>query len=249
MSSAFEQELKAVWLGNAKRRNASPRIKALKAGTLDEQAIKLQVVQWYFHTVGFVSALRHLYDRCDIPKLRSELAESLYEEETGKITGTAPHLDLYFQAAAGFGLTRKKIETEAYILPEMAAVVNWYHYACAVLDPLEGLAVLCLFAEGNNAEIGGYPGSSRIFADALCKHYGKSADDVLFYEVHDIADRDHAEVGIRNLAKLANTPVKRERVLTAIYLSQGCYGELNRLFQRDYAEAWSPQASAVLYPH
>lgn len=249
MANDFARELKDIRQELAERRNSNPRVLALKAGELPEDSIKLQVVQWYFHTVGFINALRRLYDRCDNAELRADLSESLYEEDTGKITGTKPHLDLYFQTAKGFGFEREKIEKEAFIFPEMAALINWYHYSCAVLHPLQGLTVLSYSAEGNNVDLPGLPGSSRIFADALKAHYGKSDRDVEFYEIHAYADQDHSEVAMQYLVKLADTEEKRQMVRTTISMCQDVYGELGSMFSRSLDECWSPESnsSARLY--
>ena len=179
----FESELKDILLQSAKARNESPRMKRIVAGKEPQEAIDVSVVQFYFHTIGFVRALRHLYARVSIPEFRAELGEGLYEEETGRITNTAPHLDLYFQMAEAFGFPRAKLIAEAYCLPETAAVVNWYHYAATSLDVLEGVAVLNFAAEGQNAEIGGFPGISKVMYDAMTSHYGKTHDDIMFYYV------------------------------------------------------------------
>jgi pyrroloquinoline quinone (PQQ) biosynthesis protein C len=63
----------------------------LRDGKLTEEQVRIHAIQWYFHTVGFVQAMKELCARCPWPDVRSYLAESLYEEETGRITGTAPH--------------------------------------------------------------------------------------------------------------------------------------------------------------
>ena len=205
-TATFEDELLAIEADMARRRYGSPGTKQLLAGQRGEESFKVDVVQFLFHTVGFVSALRHLYARCPLPDLRMELAESLYEEETGRMSNSAPHLDLYYQYARSWGFEPTELTKHARILPEMGAVVHWYQYAATSLDPLIGLAALTLGGEGQNGTWAGIPGASRVLADALRASYGKTPEDVLFYEVHDAADKDHCAVGLRNLARHVATP-------------------------------------------
>ncbi|MGB0630240.1 MAG: TenA family transcriptional regulator [Alphaproteobacteria bacterium] len=242
----FENELKDVLLQSAKARNESPRMKRIVAGEESQEAIDVSVVQFYFHTIGFVRALRHLYARVSIPEFRADLGEGLYEEETGRITNTAPHLDLYFQMAEAFGFPREKLISEAYCLPETAAVVNWYHYAATSLDVLEGVAVLNFAAEGQNAEIGGYPGISKVMYDAMTTKYGKSHDDIIFYYVHDYADQEHSETGARNLTKYIKTDEQRERVRTAIQMTNDAWAGMSRFSDRKLNECWK-HPSGVFY--
>jgi hypothetical protein len=67
MSQPFEEELRRVVTDQARRRNRSERIVKYLAGELSEDNIKAQLVQSYFHTIGFVRAERELYSRCALP--------------------------------------------------------------------------------------------------------------------------------------------------------------------------------------
>ena len=246
MSADFGTELKEILLQSAKARNESPRMKRIVAGEETEEAINVSVVQFYFHTIGFVRALRHLYARVPQAEFRAEIGEGLYEEETGRITETAPHLELFFTMAEAFGFPRKKLIDDAYCLPETAAVLNWYHYAATSLDVLEGVAVLNFAAEGQNAEIGGYPGISKVMYDAMTTHYGKSHEDIMFYYVHDYADQEHSEVGARNLAKYITTPEQKKRVRTAIQMTNDAWAGMSRFSERKLDECWK-LPSGVFY--
>jgi pyrroloquinoline quinone (PQQ) biosynthesis protein C len=198
----------------------------LRDGKLTEEQVRIHAIQWYFHTVGFVQAMKELCARCPWPDVRSYLAESLYEEESGRITGTAPHLELYFQYAKSWGYDPDMLMKKVSILPEMAAIVNWYYYAPVHLGSLVGLTVLNIAAEGLNVPRGGKEGASRLMADALQKHYGLSKDDVLFFDVHAEADVEHSEVGINAVAKYAVTEEDRAKVYEAFRITT----QLHRAF-------------------
>lgn len=246
MAQGFGQELHDIMEANARRMHERGRIVRLQSGEETLEAIQVHTVQWYYHTIGFVNALRHLYDRCEYVELRPELAESLFEEETGRITQTKAHLDLYFQMAESFDITREALEARSYCLPEVGALINWYHYAATALSTVEGLAVLAIGAEGNNARVGEFEGSVKLTADALRTQYGKSDHDVEFYDVHAYADQDHADVGVRNVLRYATTPEMQERVRTCLAITQDHFAGIGNLKNRSLNECWK-RPSAVLY--
>ena len=219
----FRAELVTSQTAVARMRVGSPATKALQAGRASEEKLKLQNVQWYFHTVGFVNALRELYVRCPWPDVRKDLSESLFEEETGGVSKTMPHLDLYFQMIRGWGIEPKDIVAKANILPGMAGIVHWYHYACTRAHPLVGFAALNVAAEGYNVSWDGMPGACRLQADALRRHYGKSEDALLFYEVHDQADIDHSAVGLATVTARARTAEEQELVRAAIAMTHSVH--------------------------
>lgn len=249
-SASFETELNDFLIEGAKRRNASgSRWHRLMSGEESDDAMKVGVVQYYFHTLGFTNALRYLYARCDIPELREEIAEGLYEEETGGITGTASHIELYFRMAEAFDISRDKLLNEARIVPEMAGIVHWYHYAATSLSVLEGLAVLNFAAEGQNVDIDDYKGSSTLTLEVLKDRYKMTGDALTFNEVHAIADQEHCAVGARNLARYADTEEQRARIRTAILMTFDAWGGNAAMTERyTLDDCWLPgNASSVFY--
>ena len=239
VNEPFLQELLELQKQRAIARNNSEWLARIRSGQEPEEAIRLWAHQYFFHTRGFVNALRHLYANCTIDEVREEMAESLFEEDTGQITKTAPHLELYFSYAEAWDLPREKLEREAYILPEMAGIVHWYHYAATSLSLIEALAVLAYAAEGNNATWDGQPGGTRQMSEAFQKHYGKTEKQCEFLDVHAYSDQDHSEVGVRNLARLVKTPEEEERVRAAIAITFDLRAQFSRsLEHRSLDECW-----------
>ncbi len=245
----FEQELQDMLRDGAKRRAApGSRWSRMMSGEANDEEMMVVLVQYYFHTLGFTNALRHVYARCDIPDIRAEIAEGLYEEETGGITGTAAHIELYYRMAEAFGLSRQKFEKEAWMVPEMGAIVHWYHYAATSLGLIEALAVLNFAAEGQNVEIDGIKGSAGLTLEVIKDRFHKTGDALSFYEVHAYADVEHCAVGARNLAKLAETEYQRNRIRTAVRMTYDVWAGQSRLTEKyTLADCWKPVESAMFY--
>ena len=57
------------------------------------------------------------------------------------------------------------------------------------------------------------------FARALEKHYGLSREAVSFWDVHEIADQEHSDVGDHIVVSFADTPELQEKVRRAVQTS------------------------------
>ncbi len=215
----FLDELEHLRRALPRRAAEHPLVKAMERGEATEDQVKVQCIQQYFHTVGFVNGLTRLASHCDVAEIRREIAEGVYEEETGKLSGTAPHLELYFRYAQSWGFAPEQLRDGVYMIPETMALINWYMYAADHLSPLEGIAVFNVGAEGVNVTFPEFSGLSRKICDALLNHYGKTPEDVIFWDMHDRADQEHSGTGVSILARYADTEEKRERVRTAVRMT------------------------------
>jgi pyrroloquinoline quinone (PQQ) biosynthesis protein C len=138
------------------------------------------------------------------------LAESVYEEETGRISGCGlPHPELFICFGEGVGLRREAL-VAGEPLPSTAALIHWFELSTRQRSFLEGAAAINLAAEGQ------VPGAFGPFARALEKHYGLSREQVAFWDVHEIADRDHSDVGDHIVVRFASTDEWQERVRRAV---------------------------------
>ena len=62
-----------------------------------------------------------------------------------------------------------------------------------------------------------------VFARALEKHYGLSREVVAFWDVHEIADRDHSEIGATAVLRHVDSTACRRRVRDAVDRSLGAW--------------------------
>ena len=151
-----------------------------------------------------------LHARCPFPDERVELAESLYEEETGRISGcNVSHPELFIRFGRAVG-TRRAAMVDGDPLPGTAApdrLVRALDHA-ALLH--RGAAATNLAAEGQ------VPGAFAPLARALEKHYGLSREQVAFWDVHEEADREHSDIGDHVVIRYATSPEWQAKVRAAV---------------------------------
>ncbi len=181
-------------------------------GRLSRAALGEFAKQFFLQVVEFPKAVSALHSRCPDLGERVKLAESLYEEETGRLSGSKPHPELFLDFAAGVGVSRADVLAVAP-LPSTAALIHWFEYATKILPFHEGVAAINLAAEGQ------VPGAFGPFARALQKHYGLSASAVAFWDIHELADAEHSHVGDHILIMYANTADRQEAIRRAVRTS------------------------------
>jgi pyrroloquinoline-quinone synthase len=185
-----------------------PLWKKIAAGEVSRDGMKVFAAQFFLQVREFPRAISALHSRCYDSVERLKLAESLYEEETGKISGSAPHPELFIRLGTGLGMKREEL-TNAKPLASTAALIDWFELSTKDRSFQEGIAAINVAAEGQ------VPGNFESFARALETNYGLSTDQVAFFDVHEIADRDHSDVGDHVLSHAEMTVEERAKVRSA----------------------------------
>jgi pyrroloquinoline-quinone synthase len=194
-----------------------PFWKRIEQGAVQRPALQLFARQFYLQVFAFPLAVSALHSRCADAEERIRLAESLYEEETGRISGVnKPHPEVFLDFCAAVGLSRDEV-IRAPALPSTAALIHWFEYSTKILPFLEGVAAINLAAEGQVA------GAFGPFARALERHYGLSKSAVAFWDVHEIADAEHSDVGDHIVIKHAATDEVQEGIRRAVRTSLGMW--------------------------
>jgi pyrroloquinoline-quinone synthase len=182
----------------------------IQEGRVGRDGLGTFAVQFFLQVREFPRAVSALHASCPFPEERRMLAESVYEEETGRISGCGlPHPELFICFGEGVGLRREAL-VAGEPLPSTAALIHWFELSTRQRPFLEGAAAINLAAEGQ------VPGAFGPFARALEKHYGLSREQVAFWDVHEIADRDHSDVGDHIVVRFASTDEWQERVRRAV---------------------------------
>jgi pyrroloquinoline-quinone synthase len=188
----------------------------IQEGRLSREGLRGFAGQFFLQVVEFPRAVSALHSRCPDLLERRKLAESVYEEETGRLSGSKPHPELFLDFAAGVGCRREEV-LAGTALPGTAALVHWFEYSTKILPFLEGVAAINLAAEGQVV------GAFGPFARALQKHYGLSEAEVAFWDVHELADAEHSDVGDHIVVKHATTEEVQRRVRAAVRTSLGMW--------------------------
>ena len=182
-------------------------------GGVDPDGLRLFAVQFFLQVREFPRAVSALHAGCPYPEERILLAESLYEEEMGRISGcNLPHPELFIRFGEATGLNRDAL-VNGEALPSTHSLLHWFELSTRARPFLEGAAAITLAAEGQ------VPGAFGPFARALEKHYGLSRAQVEFWDLHEIADREHSDVGDHFVIGFASTPELQRGVRAAIRTS------------------------------
>ncbi|HUA32172.1 MAG TPA: iron-containing redox enzyme family protein [Candidatus Binataceae bacterium] len=178
-------------------------------GKVSQEGMCVFATQFFLQVREFPRAVSALHSRCYDAGERVKLAESLYEEETGLISGSAPHPELFIRLGLGLGLDREDM-VHGKALPSTAALIDWFELSTKDRSFNEGVGAINLAAEGQ------VPGNFGPFARALEKNYGLSREQVAFFDVHEIADRDHSDVGDHILSRALLSEGERAGVWAAV---------------------------------
>jgi len=211
-SGAFVDELRAmIDAGRAFGRH--PLWLRIGEGRLPRPALGAFAVQFFLQVREFPRAVSALHSSCPDAQQRIELAESLYEEETGRISGcNVSHPELFIGFGESVGVSREAM-VHGTALPATAALIDWFEQSTRQHSFIEGAAATNLAAEGQVA------GAFGPFARALERHYGCTPAQVAFWDIHEQADRDHSAVGDHVVVRLATTPELQAAVRRAVQRS------------------------------
>lgn len=184
-------------------------------GRVSRAGLRTFAVQFFLQVREFPRAVSALHARCPFADQRIELAESVYEEETGRISGcNVSHPELFIRFGEAVGATRDELVHGAP-LPATAALIDWFELATTQRSFLEGAAAINLAAEGQ------VPGAFAPFARGLERHYGLGREQVAFWDVHEIADREHSDIGDHIVVRCATSAEWQAKVRAAVERSLG----------------------------
>lgn len=116
----------------------------------------------------------------DVPEVRRALAENLYEEQTGGISRTAPHPELFLVMMEGLGFRRDEFELgDETLHPAAIDYRDYLMKACGDKPWQAAVALATIFVEGSKnerAELAGTfhrkHGEAAVMAHPLVAHYG-----------------------------------------------------------------------------
>jgi pyrroloquinoline-quinone synthase len=190
---------------------------AIADGKLSREQLRLFAVQFFLQVREFPRAVSAMHANCPFAQERMELAESVYEEETGRLSGcNLPHPELFIRFGEAVGLAREEM-VEGRPLPATRALIDWFELSTKQRSFIEAAAAINLAAEGQ------VPGAFGPMARRLQAHYGLSREAVGFWDVHEIADAEHSDVGDHIVVRHATDAATQARVRDALEHSLGAW--------------------------
>src|SRR5262245_33772159 len=158
---------------------------AVEAGTATREQVGEWAKAFYAITRNGRLMIGNFYANSpDDPDLRRKLAENLYEEETGRLSGVGRcHMDVFADFLAAFDITLE----EARELPSPLGDLPTGGRTIAPEDFFIELAAYGFSVEAPNARF-----CERILR-ALKNNYGFTDEQLTWFSMHAVLDADHGE--------------------------------------------------------
>ncbi len=134
-----------------------------------------------------------------VDEVRRALAANLYEEQTGGVSKTGPHPDLFITMMNGLGFSRSDFaDDEVWLHPDARAYRDFLFRESAVAPWQSAVALLTIFVEGSaneRAELAGTyvrrRGEDAVLQHPLVQFYGCPPDAMVLRRAHAEVEGDH----------------------------------------------------------
>lgn len=191
------------------------------SGKVAKDRLHIHLEQEYaVYVRDFPVLVGRAYVQCPIPLVRRELAENLYEEETGGLHAGRPHPDLFLEYPRGLAFDLQRFE-HVKLLPEA-------HAYRALIDDITSnrgwsaaAAVVTIFIEGTAHERALFDAKSEkrpepaLTEHPLVKHYGLPLESLALTKAHRGVEGDHRQAAWNVM--LEHVPAAEyQRVVTAM---------------------------------
>ena len=201
--AAFQEALLAVM-----ERKVHWAWPAFTSGLVPKRLLHIHLEQEYATYVrDFPVLIGRAYVQCPLPEARRELAENLYEEETGGLHAGRPHPELFLQYPAGLGMDLRRFE-HVVLLPDAAAFRAQLDQATERQGWEAAAAVTTVFLEGTSHERGELdPNAPKRPAPSysehpLVRHYGLPVECLSLTKAHRSVEGSHRAAAWRVLLDL-----------------------------------------------
>jgi hypothetical protein len=133
-----------------------------------------------------------------LPEVRAALAENLYEEQTGGLSKTAPHPELFVRMLEGLGIARAELGDDASLHPDAIEYARFLRAGAARAPWQAATALLTIFVEGSRHEryeLAGTrlrpTGDEAVLRHPLVVHYGCPPSAMTLTRAHAAVEGGH----------------------------------------------------------
>jgi hypothetical protein len=160
------------------------------------------------------------YVQCPIALVRRELAENIYEEETGGLVAGRPHPELFLEYPRGLGMDLARFEDVA-LLPDAAKYRTFLDDATLHRGWSVAAAVTTLFLEGTPYDRSVLDPNAKkrpeppLEEHPLVKHYGLPLEALALTKAHRGVEGDHRAAAWRVMLDHV-PPIDRRAVVEAM---------------------------------
>ena len=167
------------------------------SGAVAKDKLHIHLEQEYaVYIRDFAVLLGRAYVQCPVAAVRRDLAENLYEEETGKLSRGRPHAELFLEYPRGLGMDVDRFENVT-LLPTAAAYRAELDVATLESGWDVATAVTTIFVEGTEYERGEIDESAErrpeppLSEHPLVEHYGLPVERLELVRAHRMVEGDH----------------------------------------------------------
>lgn len=184
-------------------RKIDPDWPSFTNGLVPKALLHIHLEQEYATYVrDFPLLIGRAYAQCPLPEVRRELAENLYEEETGGLHAGRPHPELFLEYPRGLGMDLARFES-VQLLPRASAFRALLDDATLAHGWEIGAAVTTIFLEGTRFERGELDDAAlkrpagALSEHPLVKHYGLPIEHLALTKAHRAVEGDHRKAAWR----------------------------------------------------
>ena len=201
--------------------------------------------EWEVYVRDFPILVGRAYVACPIAEVRRELAENLYEEETGGLAAGKPHPELFLMYPEGLGMDLQRF-AHVELLPAARAYRDFLDDATKERGWSIATAIATLFIEGtpyerHELDASAPPRPQPALEDhPLVRHYGLPLECLALTKAHRSVEGEHRKAAWRVM--LDHVPAgHRQSVVNAMAAAVDAW----RAYRDDVAEASGLTREAV----
>lgn len=208
----------------------------MSAKATKEQLRTHYLQEWAIYVRDFPLFLARILAKNPPAEVRQDLAENIFEEETGKLTLGVSHPELFLRMMEGLGFSRADFD-RVQLLKAAQIYRDWLDEVTQNSPWVVGASVITIFVEGSRrdrAEVEGTVGIEEPTEVKLAKHplviYQNLDPKFLdLQRAHSTAESGHRAAAWRMVLGHANTPELKKLVEDALTKSLTLW--------RDYRDA------------
>ncbi|HZQ66924.1 MAG TPA: iron-containing redox enzyme family protein [Terriglobales bacterium] len=210
-----------------------PFYKSWTAGQLTEEDLREYARDYYHHVAAFPTYLAEFGIRLNDGELRRAVLANMSDEKGGEdVYGdpSASHAELWLDFAEGMGAMRDLRLHQP--LPEIKALINFFHQVSSERSPAEALAAYYAYESQ-------VPRIAREKARGLREQYGADKKTCSYFTVHETADIQHSQVWKQQLSReISAHPESAPKALAAAEAAaKALWTALDGIEQRRMANA------------
>ena len=166
-------------------------------GVVSKERLNIHFEQEYeVYIRDFPVLIGRGFIQCPVPEVRRELAENLFEEETGGLVAGMPHPELFLRYPRGLGYDLSRFEN-IKLLPNATRYREFLDRATLDMGWAVSATVSTIFIEGTPYERGEVEATAEkrpekpLSEHPLVKHYGLGEEDLALTKAHREVEGEH----------------------------------------------------------